>query len=75
MSAPLVIINKVNSVEEEVIAYSNNSRYGLQAGVYTENIHTALMAVDELEVGGVIINDMQTFKLMWRANTYIKLLF
>jgi acyl-CoA reductase-like NAD-dependent aldehyde dehydrogenase len=60
--APIVIINRVQSVEEAIDAV-NDSRYGLQAGIYTENIHTALKASSDLHVGGVIINDIPTFRV------------
>ena len=43
--APVVIINKVSSVEE-AIGYVNDSRYGLQAGVYTKNVDHAFLATD-----------------------------
>ncbi|WP_066291159.1 aldehyde dehydrogenase family protein [Bacillus sp. FJAT-29937] len=60
--APVVIINKVNSIEE-AIAYVNDSQFGLQAGIYTENIHEAFKAADHLEVGAVMINDVPTFRV------------
>jgi acyl-CoA reductase-like NAD-dependent aldehyde dehydrogenase len=60
--APVVIINKVKSVEE-AIEYVNHSRYGLQAGIYTKNIDHALLATENLEVGAVIINDVPTFRV------------
>lgn len=60
--APIVLINKVETVNE-AIALVNDSRYGLQAGIYTENIRTALDAVENLHVGGVLINDIPTFRV------------
>lgn len=60
--APIVIINKVSSVEE-AINHVNDSRYGLQAGIYTDNLNLALQAIDDLEVGGVMINDIPTFRV------------
>jgi acyl-CoA reductase-like NAD-dependent aldehyde dehydrogenase len=60
--APVVLINKVASVEE-AIDLVNDSRYGLQAGIYTENVHTAFEAAEKLQVGGVIINDTPTFRV------------
>ncbi|AZU61577.1 aldehyde dehydrogenase family protein [Neobacillus mesonae] len=60
--APIVIINKVQSVEE-AFELVNDSRYGLQAGIYTENINTALLAAEKLHVGGVMINDIPTFRV------------
>ena len=60
--APIVLINKINTVEE---AYElvNDSRYGLQAGIYTNNIHTAFEAAEQLHVGGVMINDIPTYRV------------
>ncbi|WP_121660758.1 aldehyde dehydrogenase family protein [Metabacillus litoralis] len=60
--APIVLINKVSSVEE-AISNVNDSQYGLQAGIYTDNIHTALMATKKLHVGGVMVNDIPTFRV------------
>lgn len=60
--APIVLINKVDSVEE-AIDLVNDSRYGLQAGIFTENIHTAMHAARALHVGGVLINDIPTFRV------------
>ncbi|MCY7493672.1 aldehyde dehydrogenase family protein [Bacillus safensis] len=60
--APIVIINKVQSTKE-AFELVNHSRYGLQAGIYTENIHTALDAAERLHVGGVMINDIPTFRV------------
>jgi len=60
--APIVIINKIASVDE-AIAHVNASRYGLQAGVYTKDISTAMDAARRLHVGGVMINDIPTFRV------------
>jgi acyl-CoA reductase-like NAD-dependent aldehyde dehydrogenase len=60
--APVVIINKVASAAE-AIREVNRSRFGLQAGIYTENIRTALHAAEALEAGGVMINDIPTFRV------------
>ncbi len=59
---PVVLINPVSSVEE-AIARVNDSRYGLQAGIYTNDLRLALQAADELHVGGVMINDIPTFRV------------
>ncbi|SER41506.1 aldehyde dehydrogenase family protein [Salipaludibacillus aurantiacus] len=48
---------------EEAIGLVNNSDFGLQAGVYTEKISHAFHASEELEVGGVMINDFPTFRV------------
>lgn len=60
--APIVMINKVSTIEE-AIRLVNDSKYGLQAGIYTENIRTAFAAAEALEVGGVMINDIPTFRV------------
>jgi acyl-CoA reductase-like NAD-dependent aldehyde dehydrogenase len=41
----------------------NASDYGLQAGVYTNDIRKAMQAVQVLDVGGVMINDTPTFRV------------
>ncbi|WP_425415444.1 aldehyde dehydrogenase family protein [Peribacillus loiseleuriae] len=60
--APIVLINKIQTVEE-AINLVNDSKYGLQAGIYTDNVHTALDAAENLQVGGVMINDIPTFRV------------
>ncbi|MGG5735749.1 MULTISPECIES: aldehyde dehydrogenase family protein [Bacillus cereus group] len=59
---PLMTVNpfiEFNEALEQV----NNSRYGLQAGVFTNNLCKAMRTIDELEVGGVMINDIPTFRV------------
>lgn len=60
--APIVSIMKFTSIQE-AFNQVNDSKYGLQAGIYTDNIHVALQATQKLHVGGVIINDIPTFRL------------
>jgi len=48
---------------ESGIACINRSRFGLQAGVYTQNLNKMLYAWDHLHVGGVIINDIPSFRV------------
>ncbi len=45
---------------DEVIAKINSGRFGLQAGVFTQRIDVAEKLYAELEVGGVIVNDIPT---------------
>jgi acyl-CoA reductase-like NAD-dependent aldehyde dehydrogenase len=47
---------------EEALAEVNNSKYGLQAGVFTNDINRAFQAHRTLEVGGVIVNDVSAFR-------------
>lgn len=47
---------------DEALAEVNNSRYGLQACVFTSDINRALLAHREIVAGGVIINDSSAFR-------------
>jgi acyl-CoA reductase-like NAD-dependent aldehyde dehydrogenase len=46
-----------------VLAEVNNSAYGLQAGVFTRDLYKAQRAWDVLEVGGVIIGDVPSWRV------------
>nr|WP_208752217.1 aldehyde dehydrogenase family protein [Bacillus cereus] len=59
---PLMTVNTFKEFDE-AIEQVNYSRYGLQAGVFTNNLFKAMRAIDELEVGGVMINDIPTFRV------------
>lgn len=48
---------------EEALTMADDSAFGLQAGVYTHDLNKALRAVQRLNVGGVIINDVPTLRL------------
>ncbi|MGG1676719.1 aldehyde dehydrogenase family protein [Neobacillus sp. NRS-1170] len=60
--APIVVVNRISSVEEGIAAI-NDSNYGLQAGIFTNDIQTAFKASKEFEVGGVMINDIPTYRV------------
>jgi acyl-CoA reductase-like NAD-dependent aldehyde dehydrogenase len=47
----------------KAVAIANDSRYGLQAGVFTDNLDRAFYAYNELDVGGVVINDVPSFRV------------
>ncbi len=55
--APLVTVFKVASFGKAVEAV-NDSIYGLQAGVFTNNLEHALYAFENIEAGGVVMNDI-----------------
>ncbi|MCF8372296.1 MAG: aldehyde dehydrogenase family protein [Bacteroidales bacterium] len=59
---PVVTLEKYNDFHEAV-AYINDSEYGLQAGVFTDTLSEMNYAFQKLEVGGVIINDVPTFRV------------
>ncbi len=60
--APLVTIHPVKSFGE-AIRKVNDSDYGLQAGVFTNNLEKALVAFEHIEAGGVVINDVPTYRI------------
>lgn len=60
--APVVSVNEYNTLDE-AIDLVNDSEYGLQAGIYTASVDKAFKALDELEVGGVMINDIPSFRV------------
>jgi acyl-CoA reductase-like NAD-dependent aldehyde dehydrogenase len=47
---------------DDAFAQVNNSRYGLQAGVFTIDVQTAFRAHRDLEVGGVIVGDVPSYR-------------
>ncbi|MDQ1264702.1 MAG: hypothetical protein QG559_1703, partial [Campylobacterota bacterium] len=59
--APIVSLVKVQSFDEAV-QKMNNSPYGLQFSVFTNNLNLAQRAIYELEAGGVVINDIPTLR-------------
>lgn len=59
---PVAIIEKYKEFNEG-IARINQSRFGLQTGLYTQNLNKMLYAWDHLHVGGVMINDIPTFRV------------
>jgi acyl-CoA reductase-like NAD-dependent aldehyde dehydrogenase len=48
---------------KEAVRIVNDSVYGLQAGVFTRNIDDAMYAFNELDVGGVVINDIPSIRV------------
>jgi acyl-CoA reductase-like NAD-dependent aldehyde dehydrogenase len=58
---PVVTLNAVDSLDE-AIELANSTRYGLQAGIFTSRLDSALRAAQELEFGGVTINEAPTFR-------------
>jgi diguanylate cyclase (GGDEF)-like protein len=59
--APIVALFPFRDFDD-AIASINDSNYGLQAGVFTRDLTRALSAFERLEVGGVIVNDVPTFR-------------
>jgi acyl-CoA reductase-like NAD-dependent aldehyde dehydrogenase len=59
---PLVVLSRFSDFDE-ALRRVNDSRYGLQAGIFTRDIFKAYRAWDELEVGGVVINDVPSWRV------------
>jgi acyl-CoA reductase-like NAD-dependent aldehyde dehydrogenase len=49
--------------KDEVIAKVNDSDYGLQAGLFTNDLQFAMKASREIEVGGLIVNDASAYRV------------
>jgi acyl-CoA reductase-like NAD-dependent aldehyde dehydrogenase len=58
---PVVTISPYQTFEE-ALALVNDSRFGLQAGVFTNDINRAFEAHRTIDVGGVIVNDVSAFR-------------
>jgi aldehyde dehydrogenase (NAD+) len=58
---PVLTVLKVSS-EAEAFAAVNDSKYGLQTGVFTRNLQAAFRAHRALEVGGVVIGDVPSYR-------------
>ena len=59
--APVVTMEPYDDFEQ-ALALVNDSNFGLQAGVFTSDVNALFRAFGELEVGGVIANDVPTFR-------------
>lgn len=62
MFAPVVIVEPYNHFEEAVERV-NDSSFGLQAGVFTHDARAIFRAYEKLEVGGVVVGDVPTFRI------------
>ena len=60
---PLVGVQIYDDVDD-ALRMANDSRYGLQAGIFTADLDTAMKAARQLDFGGVLINEVPT----WRAD-------
>ena len=59
---PVAVLEKFNDFSD-ALHRVNQGHFGLQAGVFTRDIHKAHRAWDELEVGGVVINDVPAWRV------------
>ena len=59
---PLAILSSFTDWDA-ALAEVNDSKFGLQAGLFTRDIHKVLEAWDHLDVGGVCVNDVSSFRV------------
>ena len=59
---PVAVLAKYATFDE-ALAMVNDSTFGLQAGVFTRDLYKAHQAWDELEVGGVVIGDVPSYRI------------
>lgn len=59
---PVALLSKFNDFDE-AIAEVNDSKFGLQAGIFTRDLFKMFDAWDRLEVGGVVINDVPSYRV------------
>lgn len=60
--APIMVLKKFTDFKN-VVKELDNSDYGLQAGVFTNNLSNAYYAYENIEAGGIVINEPSTFRV------------
>ena len=59
---PVAVLSRFSSFDE-ALREVNNSEFGLQAGIFTRDLYKMQKAWDELEVGGVVIGDVPSWRV------------
>jgi acyl-CoA reductase-like NAD-dependent aldehyde dehydrogenase len=59
---PVAVLSRFGDFGD-ALREANDSRFGLQAGVFTNDLAHAWRAFRELEVGGVVVNDSPTYRI------------
>ncbi len=59
---PLAILSKFTDWDA-AMAEVNDSKFGLQAGLFTRDLHQVLGAWDHLDVGGIVVNDVSSYRV------------
>jgi acyl-CoA reductase-like NAD-dependent aldehyde dehydrogenase len=59
---PVAFLTRISSFEQG-LAITNDSKFGLQAGIFTRDLFQMLKAWDHLDVGGVVINDVPSYRV------------
>ena len=58
---PVVCVRRVKTLDEAVNEV-NSSRFGLQASIFTSSLENAFRAIEQLEVGGVVVNEVPGYR-------------
>jgi acyl-CoA reductase-like NAD-dependent aldehyde dehydrogenase len=58
---PVIAVQRYTTLDD-AIALANETRYGLQAAIFTRDISTGLRATRELDFGGVLVNEVPTYR-------------
>ncbi|MGB3752370.1 MAG: aldehyde dehydrogenase family protein [Parerythrobacter sp.] len=59
---PMALLTRFSDFDA-ALTEVNDSRYGLQAGIFTRDLHQVLDAWDRLDVGGVVVNDVASYRV------------
>jgi len=59
--APVVVLEPYDDLPQ-ALSLLNDSAYGLQAGLFTRDVSVSFAAFEDLEVGGLVLNDVPTFR-------------
>ncbi len=60
--APVITVSSYDDFDE-AIRRANSTDYGLQSGVFTQNVNRVMQAFESVEVGGLQVNDVSTFRV------------
>lgn len=62
MFAPVITVTAYDDFDE-AIHLANDTDFGLQSGIFTQNMNRVLRSFEEIEVGGLQVNDVSTFRV------------
>lgn len=59
---PIIVLQRVAGLDD-ALRHANESRFGMQAGIFTKSLETSMRAIRELKVGGVVVNGTSNYRL------------